>query len=213
MGKVLHASGSGYFPFCLDKGEPEQSGIDTEYPISLPLKQYMSWWWRVKTWRVTGSSQGNQTATIDGYNRYSNSVTIDLLQDAYWTNSIAAEQNLVCQSIRTLLFGFTSFVNEDSGSGPFQYYSNNPSFITFFPSGYLNGNTIYPRIAIDGWYNTYAGDIKVQEQVDPYSFLIIDGITIPCHIRWFPGWAYASNWSWSGSQSFQINPATYWPYE
>jgi hypothetical protein len=43
MGKVLHASGSGYFPSCIVAGDPE------ECPWT--LENAMKMYWRVRTWR------------------------------------------------------------------------------------------------------------------------------------------------------------------
>jgi hypothetical protein len=43
MGKVLHASGSGYFPGCI------QEGTDSVYAV-WPLEQAMQTYWRVRAW-------------------------------------------------------------------------------------------------------------------------------------------------------------------
>lgn len=45
MGKVLHASYSGYFPSCI--GGPRTSGV-----INGSLEKIMSLYWRVKTWQI-----------------------------------------------------------------------------------------------------------------------------------------------------------------
>jgi hypothetical protein len=47
MGKVLHASGSGYFPSCIVAGEPE------ECPWT--LENAMKMYWRVRTWEFEAS--------------------------------------------------------------------------------------------------------------------------------------------------------------
>jgi hypothetical protein len=210
MGKVLSAQGSGYFPFCLTKGTPPSTGIDTEYPISLSLTKYMSWWWKVKTWNVTGSSTGNESwydpTFGDGFNNWT---TTGLVQDTYWTDGITSEESLVCQgNVRKLTFGF----NGHSIRQDYEEDFTNESNIYFYPEGYINGTTIYPRIIINGWYNTYASPYSnVAAALDPASHLTIDGIVIPCHIYWTPN-EYANSWSWTGSQNFVINPSTYWPY-
>lgn len=52
MGKILHASGSGYFPFCIQ----ETQQVDPwDEPLS--LKEAMSLYWKVKSWtvQVTGN--------------------------------------------------------------------------------------------------------------------------------------------------------------
>jgi hypothetical protein len=212
MAQVLHASYSGYFPFCLTKGTPPQTGKGTNYPISLSLAKYMSWWWKVKTWEVSGGSTGNEIA--DGGNLYNRWTTISLNQDPIdtmeigWTTQIESEQNLVCQEDRILSFGFNAFsIRSDEN-----ILSTNNSVIYFPPSAYVDGSTIYPEIILAGWYSTEPGDPKVQKKVDPNSSLKIDGITIPCYINWYPIWTEYADWNWTGNQSFEINPATYWPY-
>jgi len=205
MGKVLSAQGSGYFPFCLTKGTPPSTGIDTEYPISLSLTKYMSWWWKVKTWNVTGSSTGNESWSGGGYNNWT---TTELVQDEYWTSSISSEENLVCQTYRRLSFGFTAFASRSDGDQPF----TNTSDIYFLAEAYIDGTIIYPRILVNGWYNISPSLYSnVAAALDPASHLTIDGIVIPCHIYWNPD-QHENSWSWTGSQNFVINPSTYWTY-
>jgi hypothetical protein len=50
MGKVLHASGSGYFPFC-----PADSIDDSPFKITTSLANMMGLYWRVKQWKITAS--------------------------------------------------------------------------------------------------------------------------------------------------------------
>lgn len=218
MGKVLHASDSGYFPFCLTEGTPPETGRGTLYPISLSLTKYMSWWWKVKTWTLTGSSACNETATPpDADPLVNNWTTTGLVQDNNWTSSITSEENLVCQDIRVIKriseetaegVGFDGLSVGDI-AGPF----TNVWSITFEDHAYIDGSTIYPRMYVSGWYDTYnPGDSKVQAQLDPLSTFRIDGVLIPTYINWFPNWTQYSNWSIIGSQSFDLNPATYWPY-
>jgi len=213
MGKVLHASYSGYFPFCLTKGTPPSTGKGTDYPISLSLTKYMSWWWKVKTWKLTGSSACNETANSG--NLVNNWTTTGLVQDNNWTSSIPSEENLVCQDIRVVKnisangVGFNGFSIGTDDIGAF----TNVWTITFEDHAYLDGTTIYPRMRVAGWYDTFsAGDSKVQEQLDPLSTFRIDEVTIPIYTNWFPNWTIYSDWSVTGSQSFDLNPDEYWSY-
>ena len=48
MAKVLHASGSGYFPYCI------QESLDSKYAI-WPLNKAMQTYWRVRTWTFSAS--------------------------------------------------------------------------------------------------------------------------------------------------------------
>jgi hypothetical protein len=215
MAQVLHASKSGYFPFCIDEGTPSETGKGTLYPISLPLEQYMSWWWKVKTWTLTGNSACNERATPpEGDPLVNNWTTTGRVQDDNWTSSIPSEENLVCQDIRVIQniseggVGFNGF---SAGTDPGSF--TNVWTITFGTHAYLDGSTIYPRMYVSGWYDTYSpGASKVQTQLDPVSTFRIDGILIPTYINWFPNWVDYSDWSVTGIQSFDLNPETYWPY-
>lgn len=205
MGKVLHASGSGYFPFCLTKGTPPSTGKGTNYPISLSLTKYMSWWWKVRTWTLTGSSACNETA--DGGDLVNNWTTTSLNQDTDWTGGIPSEENLVCQGDRNILnIGF------NGNSSVVGNFTNN-WFVYFYSNVYIDGSTVYPEMRVEGWYDSkYEGDEKVQAQLDPVSTFRIDGILIPTYIKWFPNWTEYDDWSVTGSQSFDLKPKTYWPY-
>jgi hypothetical protein len=210
MGKVLHASGSGYFPFCLTEGTPPETGRGTSYPISLPLEQYMSWWWKVKTWTLTGSSACNERATPpDAEELVNDWTTTGLNQDDSWTSSIPSEENLPCQSTRVISpIGFDG-VSVGDLAGPF---TNNWS-VFFEANAYIDGSTVYPEMNVAGWYDSLsAGDPKVQAQLDPVSTFRIDGVLIPTYINWFPTWTEYDDWSITGSQSFDLEPETYWPY-
>ena len=173
----------------------------------------MSWWWRVKTWKLTGNSACIETATPpSGDPLINNWSTTGLVQDENWTLSIPSEENLVCEGVRIIRKDEDSGIGFNGNSIQLGSFTNDWA-ITFEDSAYINGTTIYPRMYVQGWFDTYsAGDVKVQAQLDPVSIFKIDGVTIPTYINWFPAWAGYSNWSISGSQSFELKPETYWPY-
>lgn len=212
MGKVLHASGSGYFPFCLTKGVPPSTGLGTNYPISLSLTKYMSWWWKVKTWNLTGSSACIETA--DGGNLVNNWSTTSLVQEDSYTSSIPTEEKLVCEDTRLILNEAQGGIGFNGNSIQLGSFTNTWS-ITFEDHAYINGSTIYPRMNVGGggWYDSLSpGDTKVQTQLDPLSTFRIDGVLIPTYIAWYPSWTSYSDWSITGSQSFDLNPDEYWEY-
>ena len=62
MGKVLHASYSGWFPFCIASGGT--TGQGTDYPLGLSLAKAMELYWKVKQWRV----ELNQDGTTADFN-------------------------------------------------------------------------------------------------------------------------------------------------
>jgi len=58
MGKVLHASYSGYFPFCIEEApEPTEEGSvvgsGTIYPLGMSLENAMKLYWRMKKIKLT----------------------------------------------------------------------------------------------------------------------------------------------------------------
>lgn len=62
MATVRHI---GLFPFCpLENDDPV--GANTHYPIGVELETAMRWYWRVKTWSVTGSITKTATETVTG---------------------------------------------------------------------------------------------------------------------------------------------------
>jgi len=202
MGKVLFP---GYFTFCLTPGVPEQTGLGTDYPISLPLSKYMKWWWRVRTWEATGSSVGNELVPSQNLSNIWTTVSLD--QDTKWSENISEEEDLVCLNEERRIEGA---FNVDGNQGS----STNPTTVIFYPEGYISGTTVYPKIRMSNvWYNTLApGDSKVQAAVDPYSTMTIDGINMPIYVNWFPLWTVYGDWQWTGSQSYVLTPKTYWSY-
>ena len=112
MGKVLHASYSGYFPFCIgrdgnfgpDEGETE-GGV---YPVGMSLEDAMKIYWRVRTWEI--SYEGRTADITPKYN----------FSDVGYAQ-ISEEKEIVCS--RAILF-------EDSAadySFVMDIYANPPS--------------------------------------------------------------------------------------
>jgi hypothetical protein len=85
MGKVLHASKSGYFPFCLKNTTPYEDWPEwsPETFIGVPLKIAMYWYWIVKTWIVSVPeiSYAGKAPSIYGSYLSSTAVTITKEED------------------------------------------------------------------------------------------------------------------------------------
>jgi hypothetical protein len=60
----LHASKSGYFPFCLEGATEGQYGSGTGRPFEMSLEDAMAFYWKYRTIKITGSISGNFSATI-----------------------------------------------------------------------------------------------------------------------------------------------------
>jgi hypothetical protein len=81
MGKVLHASGSGYFPFCI--GEIDLSIPELYSMVS--IEAVMKIWWRIKKIRFYGT-----------YTQRNNGNPIDVPWELIVQRNAANEENLVC---------------------------------------------------------------------------------------------------------------------
>lgn len=86
MGRVLHASYSGYFPSCI--GAARTTGI-----VEGSLSQIMSMYWRVKTWELL-SATGSYIIYLDE----DNSITYEFTEGTKELGSTNAtsEEALVC---------------------------------------------------------------------------------------------------------------------
>lgn len=58
MGKILHASYSGYFPFCIV--EDSNVGPETYYPVGLTIQKAMDLWWNIRSWQIAGTAINTQ---------------------------------------------------------------------------------------------------------------------------------------------------------
>ena len=81
MGKVLHASGSGYFPFCIGEIDPS---IPELYSM-VSIEAVMKIWWRIKKIRFYGT-----------YTQRNNGNPIDVPWELIVQRNAANEENLVC---------------------------------------------------------------------------------------------------------------------
>lgn len=127
MGQVLHASYSGWFPFCLSPQEPPifEDG-STYYPLGLSVTDAMLFYWR-----------------ISQYNLYANkpSVSYNKTKQIYRSPAIATEEQLVCESAYTIIANDPDFdpggAEDDYG---FSFFGDNP-----YRGLYYNG-LVYPSI-------------------------------------------------------------------
>lgn len=123
MGKVLHASYSGYFPSCI--GTARTTGV-----VKGSLSQIMSMYWRVKTWELS-SATGSYIVHIDEDNTVSYEFT-EGTKELGSTNA-TSEEALVCSQYFNRSVLITTIVNSTYLPGPpstiytsfgFLYYPN-----------------------------------------------------------------------------------------
>jgi len=90
MGKVLHASGSGYFPFCIADGEQE----DCPYTLEDAMKAY----WRVRTWTFSASGIFEATDEPSYLAPFSSEITNITSRDIETGEPQTLEEGLVCDN-------------------------------------------------------------------------------------------------------------------
>ena len=150
MGEVLHASGSGYFPTCI-----QEASSPDHCPWT--LGQAMDTYWRVRTWKFEVSGLSG----ADGGTLYPYSSTIDNI-----TSQKPSEQDLVCNN---------EFVyNDPDFSGISVIAFGNPEKSGSLYTSGINGNLldeprgnetyefrVYPEYEIDPFENIYSVDFSI----------------------------------------------------
>ena len=89
MGKVLHASGSGYFPGCIVAGDP----ADCPWTLEKAMQTY----WRVRTW--TFSASGTIEEEEGGNFPFSTTITDITSRDVETAFPQTLEEGLVCGNL------------------------------------------------------------------------------------------------------------------
>jgi hypothetical protein len=142
MGKVLHASGSGYFPTCIID---ETTIIQPERYLNLTLEQAMALFWRVRTWEARASGSfvdgGLQLAAIE----YTSNSFLEMTP----TISVNEENSLVCKGAETFLFDRPATATITSTSGETIYVDTNITFQFSVLSIQKVGLSYYPRFLIE----------------------------------------------------------------
>jgi len=88
MGKVLHASGSGYFPGCIVAGDPE----DCPWTLEKAMQTY----WRVRTWTFTANGIATNTDDPGDTFPISSEITDITSRDIETAFPQTLEEGLVC---------------------------------------------------------------------------------------------------------------------
>lgn len=144
MGKVLHASYSGYFPFpfCLSENNSFPTGRETFYPVGLSLEQAVSLYWRVSKWQFSDNFTPASYETIFQFTYYPT------------FQNIPEEKALLCSSG----FVFSEIFNQQSGFIFSQiiegYLFQSPQLL---PQNIVKkGNLYYPQLFFNGYWVNYA---------------------------------------------------------
>jgi|Laugrespbdmm15sn_2_1035079.scaffolds.fasta_scaffold27355_2 hypothetical protein len=107
----LHASKSGYFPFCLEEATEGQYGPGTSRPFEMSLEDAMAFYWKYRTIKITGSISGT-FITTDGDETFTWAWTATGTGNLI-DNELPKMSDLVCNSIFTRTFAI-EVINEDA---------------------------------------------------------------------------------------------------
>lgn len=117
MGKVYHASYSGYFPFCIkpleenpeyiarviEEGRPDAGEPGSEWPIGLTIEQVMKLFWRIKTIKMEAEGlSGTKNLTY-----FKNTQTPSFTEPT-------TEEELVCMNYKLSTVGLVENSNPDT---------------------------------------------------------------------------------------------------
>jgi len=203
MGKVLHASKSGYFPFC------DQNSLDfsNDLKIDGSLEQIMSLYWRVKRFKYALTGQYTapfaDTITISGGSGV-------FAQNIYPEN----EENLVCSG--PILFTGSATLSTPAITVTPNFYMRlfEASFLSPVPFFQSTGSTYktYFQIESDAAFgqqfiNSISRNPETSVPCGTYSVEILSQILKSGTL--FQD--FSTNYS--GNVSLVIEPSEYWSYE
>lgn len=230
MGRVLHASKSGYFPFCIKERTTENIGPGTRYPIGLSLEDAMRAYWIINALTIEIPTVSYATP-INFHIGEASIFDPDIAQQVYLREKFAAEENHVCyprtiveapyEYLGTTWFFCSSF--DYAVSGPYV-------FAVSWAVGFGPQNPGEAAILKDGnlyyHYIVASPDINLalKPEGDPFDFnasltTLIEGSTpgfyvLSSGVFDFFGLGTAS--LYRGVQdddaSFSVVPKSYWPY-
>jgi hypothetical protein len=192
----LHASYSGYFPFCVDESGSYEVGDGTPWPIGISLDECMFLYWRAKSFNLVEnwSTSSDIETTVNGSTNITMNATGDKMSDAICTTY---------QSISALSGTFAIYFTSAGGDpGPY-YFQDSLLLYLFFggsqvPQVIKSGSLYYPQIyfqRVGGYqeYQTwsswtgnfafptfaYTASIKLGDPTaDPYQFSIFSENTL-----------------------------------
>lgn len=192
MGKVLHASGSGYFPFCSSDFDLIQG-----FYINGTLKQIMAVYWRVKKWKYKISGSYIGPLSITGSEEFTQNITP------------SSEESLVCTS-PTLFLGTVTLIG---GDAPYSF-----QFRMSLVQGQFNliGNTCFTNFLLTDISSVgYSGLLSWNPLPDESIYIVVGNYYIKVlgeTIGSGPIWSSFPQAGDPGDCSLIIEPSEYWSY-
>ena len=112
----LHASKSGYFPFCLEEATEGEYGPGTLRPFEMSLEDAMALYWKYRSLKITGSINGSFSGTLGD-------VTYTWIWTVTGTGSLIDSpqlkmSDLVCNNFYTRIFNLLVLGEQPLPSDP-----------------------------------------------------------------------------------------------
>jgi hypothetical protein len=199
MGKVLHASESGYFPTCIN----EVDSPACVFPLEIMMKIY----WRVKRFRVTGSGIGTFPPPYEYITGTFNFNPFEIFSKSYSVfedKLLNSEEELVCPS-------FFQTLNPEP---PIEYFIVLPLPATknknnLFALGISGGFPFEGLLDSEGGYQGININFGSYATTIPSTSLNIFGVNMPVYITIdnLPDDAYMG-----GNLQLTLTPIEYWSY-
>jgi hypothetical protein len=186
MGKVFHASYSGYFPTCIVDGTP----TPPEQYLKLTLEQGMALFWRVKIWeaKATGSFyDGDLEQTIEYIS--------DLFEEMIPSVELTQEEDLICKGNELFYFQREALVLVDGVEE-----TSNINFRYSFSSIKKDDSNYYPYFLVSSVNSLSSG---YTSKIGTYKITYLDIDLV--------GDIFGNDGSF-GNVLIEINAKEYWPY-
>lgn len=201
MASLIHASGSGYFPFCISE-DAGLIGENTFYPIGLTLETAMRWYWKIQTWQLVWEYKE------DGITIYSQSFSF-ASHAQYLQSSLSGQINiptdfreLVCSAETSVGASPPAEASPLDFCGMILFDDDNGNSPRLVRAGGLYYPRLYAGALIQG--NPAPNTIGDELYTDPAT-ITIDGLSIPARIlQAAPGTIVEG--------VFTISPKSFWQY-
>ena len=189
MGKVLHASYSGYFPACIQTAPESKGNL-----VGGTLEQIMELYWRVKAWRLDSIS-GSQSFDYGDGDIYT--ITYTATQQSLGSVDPTIEENLVCD--------------------PFPFFSAKASYTLSIQSETRELDVAMNGLAYNflkensTYYMAFSFNmlfVTTQETAYQVGSVTINGLSVPLY-GYIDGQPPTNI---TGNISASISPTEYWSY-
>jgi hypothetical protein len=192
MGRVLHASYSGYFPSCI--GAARTVGV-----VSGSLSKIMEIYWRIKTWEIS-SATGAVIFPIDE----DDSITYTFTEGTKELGSTDAttEEELVCTKYFNKTALIQTVVTNTLAPPPSSIFTT--FGLTYFPTASKSGSNY--QMSFIGFISSVGTDLVSTTKEGPIvGYISLSPLDISVPLR-------ADSAEASGNVSVSLNATEWWSY-